>query len=56
MAVSTPAGRYITLARKMVKYKPDAPASAWLIPPGIHSLALRARMMNFLAGVINGLA
>ena len=40
----------ITPARKEVGYEPEAPASAWLVPAGIHSLAPRARMSLFSAG------
>src|SRR5262249_12551164 len=45
----------ITLARKTVPYEPEAPASESMGAPGIHSLALRARIgfvRIFVAGVI----
>jgi hypothetical protein len=49
---------YMTPARKKLTYKPDAPASESMMAPGIHSLALRARigfMRIFVAGVIDPL-
>ena len=42
----------ITPARKKVRYEPEAPASAFRRGRFIHSLALRARMVHFLAEVI----
>jgi hypothetical protein len=35
-------------------YKLDAPASAWRVPAGIHSLALRACMHQFARSVLAG--